>query len=123
MESNPGEQQTPLVIEGLKGQKGQAKSASRDKWNLRRWLVSFASGAGWYPVGEFIAADGASAIERAIEVFGRGAAYRVEEIPWDAAPLPRSSGSRVRSQGSGVRRQESGTASHQRSSNRLTSDP
>jgi hypothetical protein len=54
---------------------------------LSRWLVCFASGPGCYPVGEFIAADATSAIERAIEVFGPGLAYSAEEIPWDAAPL------------------------------------
>jgi hypothetical protein len=54
---------------------------------LNRWLIYFASNPGWYPVGEFIAADATSAIERAIEVFGHGLAYRAEEIPWDAAPL------------------------------------
>jgi hypothetical protein len=54
---------------------------------LSRWRVSFASGAGWYPVGEFLALDAATAIERAIEVFGPGVGYQAEEVPWDAAPL------------------------------------
>jgi hypothetical protein len=43
---------------------------------LNRWLVYFASNPGWYPVGEFIAADATSPIERAIEVFRHGLAYR-----------------------------------------------
>jgi hypothetical protein len=55
--------------------------------SLRCWLVSFASRPGWYPAGEFIAADATSAIERAIEIFGPASGYRAEEIPWDAAPL------------------------------------
>jgi hypothetical protein len=57
---------------------------------LSRWLVSFASGAGWYPVGEFLALDANGAIERAVEVFGPGLGYQAEEIPWDAAPLSRA---------------------------------
>jgi hypothetical protein len=55
-----------------------------------RWLVCFASGSSWFPVGEFIALDAAAAIERAIDVFGPGAAYQAEKIPWDAAPLSRA---------------------------------
>ena len=54
---------------------------------LSRWLVSYASESGWYRVGEFIALDAAAAIERAVAIFGHGAAYQAEEIPWDAAPL------------------------------------
>jgi hypothetical protein len=57
---------------------------------LSRWLVSFASGAEWYPVGEYVALDSAAAIERAVEIFGGASDYRAEEIPWDAAPLPRA---------------------------------
>jgi hypothetical protein len=57
---------------------------------LSRWLVSFATESGWYPVGEFLALDAAAAIERAVEVLGTGAAYHAEEIPWDAAPLSRA---------------------------------
>jgi len=55
---------------------------------LSRWLVSFASGKKWYPVGEYFALDAAAAIERAVEIFGGASDYRAEEIPWDAAPLP-----------------------------------
>jgi hypothetical protein len=73
---------------------------------LRRWLVSFASGQGWYAVGEYVARDAQSAIDRAIAVFGSAADYRAEEIPWDAAPLSRTSGSGARSQGSRVANQE-----------------
>ena len=57
-------------------------------FQLRRWLVSFASGPGWYPVGEFVAQNAQAAIDRAVEVFGPASDYRAEEIPWDAAPLP-----------------------------------
>jgi hypothetical protein len=56
---------------------------------LSRWLVSFASGREWYPAGEFLALDAASAIERAIEIFGCASDCQAEEIPWDAAPLPK----------------------------------
>ena len=64
-------------------------------FQLRRWLVSFASGPGWYPVGEFVALDAQTAIGRAIEIFGSASDYRAEEIPWYAAPLlkPRAAGS------------------------------
>jgi hypothetical protein len=58
-------------------------------FQLRRWLVSFASGQGWYAVGEYVALDAQAAIDRAVEVFGTASDYRAEEIPWDAAPLPR----------------------------------
>jgi hypothetical protein len=67
-----------------------------ERCQLSRWLVSFASEAGWYPVGEFIALDATAAIERAIEVLGSGAGYQAEEIPWDAAPLSKANRSAVR---------------------------
>ena len=84
-----GDDQKPIVIEELAEQEGQAQSCSEDAVSLRRWLVSFASGPGWYPVGEFVALDAQAAIDRAVEVFGTASDYRAEEIPWDAAPLPR----------------------------------
>jgi hypothetical protein len=84
-----GEDQKPVVIEDLAEHGGQAQSSSEDAVSLRRWLVSFASGPGWYPVGEFVALNAQAAIDRAIEVFGTAPDYRAEEIPWDAAPLPR----------------------------------
>jgi hypothetical protein len=58
-------------------------------WQLRRWLVSFRSGAAWYAVGEYVARDGAGAIARAVEIFGPAEGHRAEKVPWDAAPLPR----------------------------------
>jgi hypothetical protein len=64
-------------------------TCGEDASSLHRWLVSFASGPGWYPVGEFVALDAQAAIDRAVEVFGTASDYRAEEIPWDAAPLPR----------------------------------
>ena len=64
---------------------------TEDATRLRRWLVEFSSGAEWFSVGEFVALSADAAIERAIEVFGAGAAHRAEEIPWDAAPLNKSS--------------------------------
>lgn len=64
--------------------------ADTDQYRLSRWLVSFASESGWYRVGEFIALYATAAIERAVEVFGSGAAYQAEEIPWDAAPLSKA---------------------------------
>ena len=64
-------------------------SRADEDFRLRRWLVSFASGRGWYPVGEYVARDAQAAIDRAIEVFGAASGYRAEEIPWDAAPLPK----------------------------------
>jgi hypothetical protein len=84
-----GEDQKHIVIEELAEQAGQAHSPSEDAVSLHRWLVSFASGPAWYPVGEFVARDAQAAIDRAVEVFGTAAGYRSEEIPWDAAPLPR----------------------------------
>jgi len=65
---------------------GPATDAA-DDLKLSRWLVFFASGETWYRVGEFVAADAATAIERAVAVFGEASSYRAEEIPWDAAPL------------------------------------
>ncbi len=63
-----------------------------EQFKLRRWLVSFASAQDWYAVGEFVALDADSAISRAIEVFGDATRYQAEEIPWDAAPLPKLTG-------------------------------
>jgi hypothetical protein len=60
------------------------------EFKLRRWYVSYRSGSSWYPVGEFVALDAATAIERAVEIFGPGEQYQAEEIPWDAAPLSRT---------------------------------
>jgi hypothetical protein len=60
-----------------------------DEVKLRRWLVYFSSGQNWYPVGEYVALDATTAIERAIAIFGDAAGYHAEEIPWDACPLPR----------------------------------
>jgi len=67
----------------------EAETGLRDDVKLGRWLVYFGCEAEWYPVGEFISIDAASAIDRAIDIFGTGAGYRAEEIPWDAAPLPK----------------------------------
>ena len=58
-----------------------------DDLQLRRWLVSFVSGRGWYAVGEYVALDAQAAIDRAVEVFGAASDYRADEIPCDAAPL------------------------------------
>jgi hypothetical protein len=64
----------------------------REEFKLRRWLVSFGSAQDWYHVGEFVALDADSAISRAIEVFGDATRYQAEQIPWDAAPLPKLAG-------------------------------
>jgi hypothetical protein len=76
------------MIEEFEEQERQAESCREEAVSLRRWLVSFASGPGWFPVGEFVALDAQAAIDRAIEIFGAGSGYRAEEIPWDAVPLP-----------------------------------
>ena len=65
---------------------GSAAEGEPD-YRLNRWLVYFASGPDWSSVGEFVATDAPSAIERAVEVFGQASSYRAEMIPWDAAPL------------------------------------
>jgi hypothetical protein len=54
---------------------------------MSRWRVDFASGDSWYQVGEFVAPDASSAIERAIAIFGAASAYRAVEVSWGAAPL------------------------------------
>jgi hypothetical protein len=84
-----GEDPKPVVIEVHTQQEEPAESCPEDAVSLRRWLVSFASGPGWYPVGEFVALDAQAAIDRAVEVFGAASGYRAEAIPWDAAPLPK----------------------------------
>jgi hypothetical protein len=56
---------------------------------LHRWHVSFRSGTTWYGVGEFVALTAEAAVERAIEIFGAAEEAKAEQIPWDAAPLPR----------------------------------
>ena len=80
--------QTPIVIEELPEHTVRVMSCDGEDFRLRRWLVSFASGPGWYPVGEFVAQNAQAAIDRAVDVFGAASDYRAEEIPWDAAPLP-----------------------------------
>ena len=87
MVSNADDPKVPTVATGLP--KASLPDDATD-WRLRRWHVSFRSGAGWYPVGEFVAHDATTAIERAIEIFGPGEQYQAEEIPWDAAPLSRT---------------------------------
>jgi hypothetical protein len=89
MQSTSGETQTPIVIEELPERRSRAMSCDDEEFRLRRWLVSFASGREWYAVGEYVALDAQAAIDRAIEVFGNASGYRAEEIPWDAAPLPK----------------------------------
>ncbi len=77
----------PVGSRDAEGEKAEAMHAGECK--LRRWLVLFRSGTCWYSIGEFIAVDAAGAIECAIAVFGPGEEHQAEEIPWDAAPLPR----------------------------------
>ena len=89
MQSTSRETQTSIVIESFPEQGEHVMSHDSDAFQLRRWLVSFASGPGWYAVGEYVALDAQAAIDRAVEVFVTASDYRVEEIPWDAAPLPR----------------------------------
>jgi hypothetical protein len=89
MELTRGEGQKPIVVEVMEPQDVQAQSPSEDAVNLHRWLVSFASGPGWYAVAEYVALDAQAAIDRPVEVFGTASGYRAEEIPWDAAPLPK----------------------------------
>ena len=81
--------QAPIVIEELPEHGVRVMSCDGGDFRLRRWLVSFASGQGWYAVGEYLALDAQAAIDRAVEVFGSASDYRAEEIPWDAAPLPK----------------------------------
>ncbi len=83
------ENQTRFLPETAGERQCPDETCGADELRLRRWLDSFASGGEWYPVGEYVALDATAAINRAIEVLGAGAGYRAEEIPWDAAPLPR----------------------------------
>jgi hypothetical protein len=89
MQSTSCEIQTPIVIDESSEHGVRVMSCDGEDFRLRRWLVSFASGPGWYPVGEYMALDAQAAIDRAVEVFGTASDYRAEEIPWDATPLPR----------------------------------
>ena len=89
MQSVSGEIRTPIVVGQFPEQRSRAMSREGDEFKLPRWLVSCASGPRWYPVGGFVALDAPWAIDRAIEVFGRAADHRAEEIPRDAAPLPK----------------------------------
>jgi hypothetical protein len=93
-QSTPMPSQGALVMQAKENEPMQ-ETTDTDSIRLSRWLISFASESGWYPVGEFIALDSAVAIERAVEVFGPGAAYQAEEIPWDAAPLSKANRSAV----------------------------
>ena len=86
MASTLDDRRDPVQVEASDERGGQAEPCD---WKLHRWHVSFRSGTSWYSMGEFIAVDGAGAIERAVAVFGPGEEHKAEEIPWDAAPLPR----------------------------------
>jgi hypothetical protein len=86
MPNAPKEQPTKPVGTTLE-QRNQAVAFGSEEVQLRRWQVSFSSEKEWYPVGEFVALDAKSAIDRAIDIFGSATDYRAEEIPWDAAPL------------------------------------
>ena len=87
MVSSPEDRRATARGNGAAEQLNTGKAAN---WTLHRWQVSFRSGKQWYPVGEFVALDAAAAIERAVEIFGPAEDHRAEEIPWDAAPLPRT---------------------------------
>jgi hypothetical protein len=76
-------------VESMDEQVEKPEAGGSANWNLHRWLVSFRSGTGWYAIDEFIAVDANTAIERAVAIFGPSDAHQAEEIPWDAAPLPR----------------------------------
>ena len=89
MKPKADKNQATFATEVASEPQGQVEPSASNEFKLRRWLVSFASGRQWYPVGEFIALDAAAGIDRAIEIFGPASGYRAEEIPWDAAPLPR----------------------------------
>jgi hypothetical protein len=89
MEPNVDKNPAAFVAAVACEQQGPVQSSGSDQFKLRRWLVSFASGREWHPVGEFVAVDATSAMDRAIEIFGAASGNRAEEIPWDAAPLPR----------------------------------
>jgi hypothetical protein len=91
MAPNRAESPRLIVIADLEQELRQDESCGEDAISLRRWLVFFASGREWYPVGEYVAVDAGSAIDRAVEVFGAASGYQAEEIPWDAAPLVRPS--------------------------------
>jgi len=84
MVSKSHDQRAPVQT-GTSDERGMAEG----DWTLRRWQVSFRSGTSWYAVGEFDAVDAAGAVQRASAVFGPGEEHKAEEIPWDAAPLPR----------------------------------
>ena len=88
MEFDPNQCPVPLTADALDELRTKAPSENAEDWQLQRWLVSFRSGAEWYPVGEFTAVDAPAAIERAVAVFGPGEGYQAEHIPWDAASLP-----------------------------------
>ena len=89
MQPNADKSRATFVAVDAREQKGQVESSGSDEFKWRRLLVSFASGRDWYPVGEYVALDATSAIDRAVEIFGTASDYQAEEIPWDAAPLPR----------------------------------
>ena len=87
MASTVDDRRDPVQLETSDERGDQAEAGD---WKLHRWQVSFRSGTSWYAIGEFIAVDAAGAIERAVAVFGPGEEHKAEDIPWDAAPLPRT---------------------------------
>src|SRR5262245_29767942 len=89
MVSSTDDRLTPVSTEAEAGPGQPGADGGAGDWTLRRWLVSIRSGGGRYEVGECVALTAPDAAERAIAVVGPGEDPRAEEIPWDAAPLPR----------------------------------
>jgi hypothetical protein len=87
MNADESTDRSPEALENRPVPSTASKSDQNAEFRLNRWLVYFASGTYWSSVGEFVATDATSAIERAVEVFGEASAYRAEMIPWDAIPL------------------------------------
>jgi hypothetical protein len=64
MQAASGELQRAIVIEQFAAQRRRVMSCGSDDFQLRRWLVSFASSHGWYAVGEYVALDAQAASHR-----------------------------------------------------------
>jgi hypothetical protein len=87
MMPNPPDEQAVEPTASTQQTRTSNESHGSEELKLRRWQVSFSSGKEWYSVGEFVALDAKSAIDRAIDVLGSAADYLAEELPWDAAPF------------------------------------
>src|SRR5262245_14711963 len=89
MTSHADDGRMPMLAGNAEQRVETGVAIGAQNWQLRCWQVACRSAKQEYAVGQFLPPHAAAAIQRAVKNFGPGEASRAEEIPWDAAPLPR----------------------------------